>query len=133
MVASISIFLGLGGGIFMVPLLPNVFGLSLQSAVATSVCTIALVVTRNTLSFHRRGWVNWALVKWMAPACVLAAFLSARLNSLIPEQWTLSLLLLLLLVMLGRVFMTGLQKQSYKTQPLSLVSRSLLMMGALFA
>jgi len=84
LVSLVSVFLGLGGGTLLVPLLPTFFGISIHQAVATSVLTIFLTVSSNTVFFHRQGLVNWSLVFLMGPpALVTACFILGLLMILL--------------------------------------------------
>lgn len=78
LIALVSVFLGLGGGIFLVPLLPTLFDLTVHQAVATSVTTIFFVVCLNTYFFHLRSLVNWPVVLIMGPPSAVSAFFAAR-------------------------------------------------------
>ena len=69
LVALISVFIGLGGGIVLVPLMPDVFGITTHEAVATSLFTIFMVVFLNAYKFHQSKLINWSVVLWMGCYC----------------------------------------------------------------
>ncbi|MBY0384598.1 TSUP family transporter, partial [bacterium] len=58
-VGVVSSLFGIGGGIFIVPLLPNLLGVTPHQAVATSLASVFLVTLLNTVSFSREKLVNW--------------------------------------------------------------------------
>ncbi|MDE0119755.1 MAG: sulfite exporter TauE/SafE family protein [Bdellovibrionales bacterium] len=55
-----SSFLGVGGGLIMVPLLPLFLPLSAVETVATSLFVVMVTVFVNSLSFVRKGLVDWS-------------------------------------------------------------------------
>jgi len=128
-VSFVSVFLGLGGGILLVPLLPLLFGLDLHSSVATTVFTISLVVLENTYRFQKKQWVSWPVVIWMAPAAALASFSAARLSAHLDER----ILLILLLILMGaiglRTLLFAFFAPGYEPQQLTLSKRILLVLG----
>lgn len=76
MVGAVSALLGLGGGVFMVPLMPWIFQFSFIEAVATSLFTVFLVSSFNTLLFARKGLVRWNVGMSMGlPAAAVAFFM----------------------------------------------------------
>ena len=86
--------LGIGGGLQMVPVLTLIFQASgfppayvLHLALGTSVATILLTAISSVRSHHRRGAVNWTIVRGLAPGLVvgtLAGSLAAgRLSTLV--------------------------------------------------
>jgi len=96
LVSLVSVFLGLGGGTLLVPLLPTFFGISIHQAVATSVLTIFLTVSSNTVFFHRQGLVNWSLVFLMGPPALVTAFIAGYFGQRMDECFILGLLMILL-------------------------------------
>ena len=76
LIGLVTSTLGIGGGIFMVPLLPIIFKMTLHEAVATSLFTIFLVTLFNTFIFHRQKAVRWPVGLWLGvPASVVAFFI----------------------------------------------------------
>lgn len=55
-------FLGVGGGIIIVPLLPLVFDIGQREVVGTSLLTVFLIVFLNTVFFHQRKLIQWKVV-----------------------------------------------------------------------
>jgi uncharacterized membrane protein YfcA len=87
-------FLGIGGGIVMVPLLLEVFrawGLApavvVQCAMATSLSVAVFSVTSSAWRHHRQGNVVWRLVPPIAPASMVGGQVAAWLASRIDGSW----------------------------------------------
>jgi len=119
-VALSSVFLGIGGGILLVPLLPTLFDIPVHQAVGTSVLTIFLVVSTNTWAFHRQNIVQWSLVWLMGPASSIAAFFAAQFAQRVDSQWILLTLSGLLVVVVIRSLVSSLLSKDYVVQmPLS--------------
>ncbi|MBF0191264.1 MAG: sulfite exporter TauE/SafE family protein [Magnetococcales bacterium] len=77
---------GVGGGILIVPVLLFLFYLdginpviSMQLAVGTSLATIVVTNLSSTWGHHRRGAVEWRLVRQYTPGCLLGAWLGSQL------------------------------------------------------
>ncbi len=75
-VGLVSTFLGIGGGLLIVPLLPWVMGLSHHQSIATSLFTIFFVASINTFMFHRQKRVVWRVARIVGPVTVTFSFLS---------------------------------------------------------
>lgn len=74
--------LGVGGGIFLVPTFYFAFeqlGYTtpdlMQICLATSLATIAVTSVRSVLAHHRRGAVEWGILKGWAPGIAIGAAL----------------------------------------------------------
>ncbi len=85
--------LGIGGGMVMVPFLVMVFdreGVApereVQMALATSLTTILFTSLSSVRAHHRRGAVQWRLVRLLAPGIVLGSMLGARVVGYLPGQ-----------------------------------------------
>ena len=68
-------YLGIGGGLVLVPALswlfsrdPATANVAVQMAVATSLATMLFTSMSSLLAHHRRGAILWSLVKQMIPA-----------------------------------------------------------------
>ena len=85
-IGVISAFLGLGGGILIVPLLPGVANLSAKEAVATSLFTIFLVVTNNCRGFHKNQLVIWKIAFIIGPMTAVGAYASGILSQRFPDE-----------------------------------------------
>lgn len=106
-VGVVSSFLGLGGGILIVPLLPLVSKMPYLEVVATSLTAILLVVTNNTWSFARKGYVDWSTALTIGPLTAVGAYSSAYGAEALPV-WLMKALLLLVILFLVIRNLTGL-------------------------
>lgn len=96
--------LGIGGGALIVPALIAIFsylhldGLwAPHQAVATSLATIIATGSVSAYSHHRRGAVDWRLLRLLAPALLLGAGLGALAGGEITPIWLQRLFALFLL------------------------------------
>jgi hypothetical protein len=78
--------LGVGGGLVIVPALVMLFASQgfadatlMHFAIGTSLATIVVTSVSSLLAHHRRGSVDWLIVRWMAPGIVVGALGGARL------------------------------------------------------
>jgi uncharacterized membrane protein YfcA len=85
--------LGVGGGIVLVPAFFYAFGKLgyggdqlMQVCVATSMATIVVTSLRSVSAHHRKGAVDWSVLRGWGPALVIAAalgtFVASRVSSL---------------------------------------------------
>jgi len=77
-------YLGIGGGLVLVPVLSWIFSrdpatadIAVQMAVATSLATMLFTSLSSLLAHHRRGAILWTLVRQMLPGLVLGALLGS--------------------------------------------------------
>ena len=77
-------YLGIGGGLILVPVLSWLFSqdpatadMAVQMAVATSLATMLFTSMSSLLSHHRRGAILWSLVKQMLPGLLAGALLGS--------------------------------------------------------
>jgi len=77
-------FLGIGGGLVLVPALswlfsrdPATAGMAVQMAVATSLATMLFTSMSSILSHHKRGGILWSLVRQMVPGLLGGALLGS--------------------------------------------------------
>jgi uncharacterized membrane protein YfcA len=77
-------FLGIGGGLVLVPALswlfsrdPATAGMAVQMAVATSLATMLFTSMSSILSHHKRGAILWSLVRQMVPGLLGGALLGS--------------------------------------------------------
>lgn len=96
-VGLVSSFLGLGGGVLMVPLLPEFFELTQKQVIATSLMTIFLVVLTNTIGFAFKKTINWKVSFLVGPLAAVAAFIAGMKAQAINEK---SLKIFLILIIL---------------------------------
>ena len=78
--------LGVGGGLVIVPALAVMFASQgfadttlMHFAIGTSLATIVVTSLSSLLAHHRRGSVDWRIVRGMAPSIVVGALGGARL------------------------------------------------------
>lgn len=76
--------LGIGGGMLLVPFLTYILGaqqvapdLAVKVAIATSMATIMFTSVSSVRAHHKRGAVQWGIVKRLAPGIVLGGFLAS--------------------------------------------------------
>ena len=77
-------YLGIGGGLVLVPVLswlfsrdPATAGMAVQMAVATSLATMLFTSMSSLLAHHRRGAIVWPLVRQMLPGLLAGALLGS--------------------------------------------------------
>ena len=78
--------LGVGGGIVLVPAFFYAFSVLgydspqlMQMCLGTSLATIIVTSVRSVLSHHRKGAVDWAILRGWAPGIVIGAALGVAL------------------------------------------------------
>jgi len=89
----LSGLLGIGGGIVIVPfiawLLTN-HGMPaesiMQTAIATSLATIIITSISAVLAQHRRGAINWPVVKTLTPGIAIGAWFGADLAHFLSSE-----------------------------------------------
>jgi hypothetical protein len=87
-------FVGIGGGIVMVPLLLEIFRswqipstVVVQCAMGTSLSVATFSVASSAWRHHRQGNVSWRLVPYIAPASMVGGRLAAWLATLVAGVW----------------------------------------------
>jgi uncharacterized protein len=97
-------FVGVGGGIIMVPVLLEIFrraGLPeevvVQAAMATSLSVAVFSVGSSIIRHNRQGRIRWKLVRLLAPGSILGGWMAAYLATRLPGQWLLWSLAVLML------------------------------------
>ena len=118
-VGILSTFLGLGGGIFFVTLLPILYeGIDHKTAIGTGLASVFLIVSLNTFQFNRKGLVCWSTVLRLAPSTLICAFLAGKLAHRVPNE----ILILCLVGVLGylsfRSFINKPKRKKVKSMPL---------------
>jgi uncharacterized protein len=86
--------LGIGGGMIMVPFMSALIvhqGLPAHSAtkvaIATSLATILFTSISSVWAHHKRGAVQWQVVKSLAPGIVLGGLIAAQFAALAKDSW----------------------------------------------
>ncbi len=82
----VSVFLGLGGGILFVTLLPMFAEISHRETVATSLLTTFLIVSLNSYFFARQSLVKWKVVFTIVPSAAIGSYTAATLSHFIGER-----------------------------------------------
>ena len=78
-VGALSAAFGIGGGLFMVPVLVLAYGLDQHAAQGTSLAVIVPTAVAGAIAHHRRGFVDWIVVAYMALGGMAGVYLGARL------------------------------------------------------
>lgn len=78
-VGAFSAAFGIGGGLFMVPVLVLAYGLDQHAAQGTSLVVIVPTAIVGAVAHHRRGLVDWATAAYIALGGIAGVFLGARL------------------------------------------------------
>lgn len=80
--------LGVGGGIVLVPAFYYVFSAMgydspqlMQMCLATSLATIIVTSTRSVLSHHKKGAVDWTILRGWAPGIIVGAVIGVAVAS----------------------------------------------------
>ncbi len=84
-IATVSTMVGLGGGVFIVPLLVLAFGVPTQKATGISVLTMTFTTTLATVQYARQKRINYKvgilLDVFDAPGAIIGAYLTLLINS----------------------------------------------------
>lgn len=99
LLGAVSSFLGIGGGVFLVPLLPLVYPLTAYEAIILTLSFIFFTVTINTIVFQIQKKIVWKIVWKMGPLIVVGSFAGAAIASHVPDIYLRGFLVLFLLLM----------------------------------
>ncbi|HEY8906350.1 MAG TPA: sulfite exporter TauE/SafE family protein [Rhodoferax sp.] len=88
------------GGILLPPALTMIVGVSLHQSMATSLFTFIFTGIVGTIYFHRKGSIDWALVKPVCSSAAVAGFLGGWTNAYLSTT-TLSLTLSVIIILAG--------------------------------
>jgi hypothetical protein len=87
-IGVLASLLGVGGGIFMVPLLSLAgFVATTQEAVGTSIAGVVFTSLSSSLVYGRRRLIDFRLGLLLMPTTILGAFCGARLTERIEPRW----------------------------------------------
>lgn len=121
--AFFSGLLGIGGGIFYVPGLNEVYAhagilpsVSMHLALGTSTCVNVFNALINMSRHRRHQKINWAVAKPLMPSLVVGAFAGGYLAGYLPAN-ILKILFALLLLYIGVRYTFKHHKQSVKPVP----------------
>jgi len=87
--------LGVGGGIWAVPVQNAAFGIRLPNAIANSACTIVAAaataaIAKSLAITHMDGLTvldGWRLALWLAPGALVGGWFGATLTHRLPVRW----------------------------------------------
>ena len=95
-VSTISSIAGIGGGVFMVPILYHI-GLPINAAIGTSKTVIVFVSTASAASYLRRGKVNLKIGMPIMVSGTIGSYLGAYLVPRVPQYYLRILIALFIL------------------------------------
>jgi len=104
---------GMGGGALMTPLLVLGFGVPPLAAVSSDLAASAVMKPFGGWVHHRRGTVNWELVRWLCAGSIPAAFLGVLLTRLVPDEASLQQLIKYAIAAALVLAATGLAAKAY--------------------
>ena len=93
-VGFVSSFLGVGGGIVMVPTFSIIFKYPQQEAIATSLFVIAMITMFNVSRFQSQRLINWKIAIMIAAFSGLFSYIAGNI------AWYLSEIILILIFLL---------------------------------
>jgi uncharacterized membrane protein YfcA len=79
-------FLGIGGGVLLVPLMVGLFSVGQHRAHGTSLAIIVPIAIVGTIVYGLRGDVNWTLVGAIGAGSVLGAVVGAKAMMKVPAD-----------------------------------------------
>lgn len=85
--AAVSAMVGIGGGLFFVPILALIIGLPQRSAAATSTYLFGLTSATSALIYLREGQMDVAVALPTALGILIGAQFGARLSKRVPNPW----------------------------------------------
>lgn len=101
---------GIGGGVVIVPVLFFLFDTmgfhehAMHVAVATSLATIILTSIRSVMAHHKRGAVDWQIIRSWSPWIVLGAIIGMLLAGYLSRQIMLAIFGSILLLFAAQFF-----------------------------
>jgi uncharacterized membrane protein YfcA len=85
-VGLIAGFLGIGGGILLVPIMVGLLGLTQHKAHGTSLAVIIPIAIISTIVYALRHQVDWVLVAAIGSASVVGAIIGSKLMMKVPAH-----------------------------------------------
>jgi len=79
-------FMGVGGGIVMVPMLTGLLGVGQYAAHGTSLALIFPIAVAGVIPYAVRGDVDWPLVGTIAAGSVVGVYVGARAMLRVPAR-----------------------------------------------
>ena len=77
-------FLGIGGGVIMVPMMVGLLGLTQHKAHGTSLALIIPIAIIGSIVYALRGQVDWPLIATIGTASIIGVIVGARLMMKVP-------------------------------------------------
>lgn len=120
LVSLVSVFIGLGGGVILVPLFPSLFQLSIHESVATSLLTVFLVVSENTYRFHKKkeDLINWPVVWLMGIPATFMAMIASQISKKVRGDRIFDILIIILILIALKNFFFSFSKKDSTLSPL---------------
>ncbi len=85
---SISAFMGIGGGLIIIPLLVLLLNYSQKAAQGTSLAILSIPVTLiATINYYKTGYVNISHVLIMAAGFVIASYFASKYALSLPDVY----------------------------------------------
>jgi len=79
-------FLGIGGGILLVPMMVGLLGLTQHKAHGTSLAVIIPIAIISAIVYAMRGHINWTLVATIGSSSVIGVIIGAKLMMKVPAH-----------------------------------------------
>jgi uncharacterized membrane protein YfcA len=114
-----SALLGLGGNILIVPILPLISELPLQSVIATGIFTVFIVTLTNVINFYRQGLLDFKIIFYLFIPTSVSSYMSSHYATLIPENIIKILFLFVMIAMLIKLFLP--KRENKKPQSFKLL------------
>lgn len=108
-IASISAMCGIGGGLFAVPILHYVFGMSLKQAVATALCLVWCVAVSSTVTeaLHGESALHWGVITLLVGGVLVGTQLGYEVARRISTRWLKAVFCVVLLAAGARILATA--------------------------
>jgi len=113
-VAVIFSMLGLGGGVFYVPLLLQI-GLPFHEAAAVSLCIMIIMSLTATAVYHSNKMIDWKIVLFMGPCAIIGALLGSINSGVFSE--TILEILFGIMMLLSALFMFATPEEINQPKP----------------
>ena len=106
----LSGFVGIGGGVVIVPALVYMLGFSQHQAQGTSLFVLAMpVVILAVMNYAKTGNVNWKFGLVIAATFVIGGYIGSKLSLKMPESWVKIIFGLLIAYVSFRLLLSGFQ------------------------
>ena len=121
-------YLGIGGGIILVPVLSWIFsrdpataGIAVQMAVATSLATMLFSSLSSVIAQQRKGAILWPIAKRLLPGLMLGALLGALVADSVSSE-VLGRVFGIFLLIIGVQMLRGARKQANHPLPGAIIT-----------